>query len=211
LGLTVVVFTAGQLALGELLIRGIHAAQPDFSSCSQEELLQLLLLLADRYGVPKVLAAVSAAFTSIPAAQLQWEALHAVYALPAGCFDLVSCKALLTATCEMLQQELGDLELVWGDPSNSKQQLLLGLPLQALVQLLGDQRTRVASENSVFYTVSKWWEEQQQQRAAQLDLDPQCVREAQQLLQYLRVQVRLEVAYAASVRSAACFAEVLCR
>jgi hypothetical protein len=183
---TVFVLAAGQLALGELLVKGIYAAQPDVSSCSQEELLQLLLL-ADQYGVPKVLAAVSAAFASIPTAQLQWETLHAAYALPAGCFDLESCRGLFAATREKLQQELGDLELVWGDQSNSKQQLLLGLPLQALLQLLSDHRTRVASENSVFFTVSQWWARQQ---PVVMDLDPQHVQEAQQLLQHLRVQVR---------------------
>jgi hypothetical protein len=52
---------AGQLAVGELLLKCMYAAQPDVRSCSQEQLLQLLLL-ADRYGVPKVLAAVTAGF-----------------------------------------------------------------------------------------------------------------------------------------------------
>jgi hypothetical protein len=109
--------------------------------------------------------------------QLQWETLHAVYALPAGCFDLECCKGLFAATCEKLQQELGDLELVWADPSSSKQQLLLGLPLPALLQLLSDHRTRVASENTVFFTISQWWEGRDKQRPVQWD-DPQSVQEA---------------------------------
>jgi hypothetical protein len=193
---------AGQLELGELLVQGMYAAQPDVSSCSQEQLLQLLLL-ADRYGVPKVITAVSAAFASIPAAQLQWETVHAVYALPAGCFDLLSCQGLFEAICGKLQQEVGDLELVWADPSNTKQRLLLRLPLQAFLQLLSDHRTSVASENTVFYTISQWWIEQEEQR--QLGL-----QEALQLLQYLRVQVRVGVAYTAIVRSAACSAVIQC-
>jgi hypothetical protein len=141
---------AGQLALGELLVKGMYG-QPDVSSCSQEQLLQLLLL-ADRYGVPKMLAAVSAAFASIPTEYLQWETVHAIYALPPGCVDMDFCKGLFQATGNRLQHALGDLELIWADRSNSQQQLLTSLPLEALLQLLQDPRTRVASENTVFYS-----------------------------------------------------------
>jgi hypothetical protein len=132
---------AGQLALGELLVKGMYAAQPGISSCSQQQLLQLLLL-ADHYGVPKVLSAVSAASASMPTADLHWETVHALYALPPGCAKVDVCRSLFAATGEKLQQDLGDLELVWADRSSSKQQLLKSLSLGLLLQLLGDHRTR---------------------------------------------------------------------
>jgi hypothetical protein len=174
--------TAGLLAVGELLVKGMYAAQPDFSSCSQEQLLQLLLL-ADRYGVPKVLQAVSSAFARISTSELQWQMLHAVYALPAGCADMDSCKGVYAAVGEKLQQELGDLELVWDDYSDVKPELLLSLPQPALLQLLKDPRTRVASENTVFFTINQWLSGQtaeQQQDEGQL----------RQLLQHVRMTVR---------------------
>jgi hypothetical protein len=143
----VVDVSAGQLTLGELLVRSMYAAQPDVSSCSQQQLLQLLLL-ADRYGVPKVLSAVSTAFASIPTVDLQWEAVHAMYALPPGSAKMDVCNSLFEATGEKLQQDLGDLELVWADRSSSKQQLLKALSLGLPLQLLGDHRTRVACENT---------------------------------------------------------------
>jgi hypothetical protein len=125
----------------------MYAAQPDVTSCSQEQLLKLLLL-ADRYGVPKVLAAVTAAFASITPADLQWSTLLALYALPPGCADLDACKDVFAVAGDKLQQELGDLELTWAD--EAKQQLLLALPQPALLQLLRDDRTRVTSKNTVF-------------------------------------------------------------
>jgi hypothetical protein len=143
----------------------MYAAQPDISSCSQEQLLQLLLL-ADRYGVPKVAAAVTAAFASIPPADLQWNTLLALYALPPGCAELDACKSVFVTAGDKLQQELGDLELTWADAG--KQQLLLDLPQLALLQLLRDDRTRVTSENTVFYTIQRWWVGQQQQPARAL-------------------------------------------
>jgi hypothetical protein len=133
----------------------MYAAQPDLSACSQEQLLQLLLL-ADSYGVPKVLAAAMSAFGSIPQEDLQWETVHALYALPPGCADLDACKGMFAAAGDKLQHVLGDLELVWANAD--KQQLLLGLPQPALLQLLKDARTRVASENTVFYTIEQWWQ-----------------------------------------------------
>uniref|UniRef100_A0A383WDK7 BTB domain-containing protein n=1 Tax=Tetradesmus obliquus TaxID=3088 RepID=A0A383WDK7_TETOB len=131
----------GQLEVGELLVRCMYAAQPDFSSCSQEQLLNLLLL-ADSYGVPKVLAAAAAAFASVAPADLQWQALHALYALPSGCAELDACKPLFAAAGQKLQHELGDLELQ-------------------------DAHTRVASENTVFYTIDRWCRQQQKQQQQQ--------------------------------------------
>jgi hypothetical protein len=190
------VLRAGQLAVGELLVQNIYAAQPDISSCSQEQLLQLLLL-ADRYGVPKVLAAVTAAFASIPPADLQWSTLLALYALPPGCADLDACKSVFAVAGDKLQQELGDLELTWADAE--KEQLLLSLPQPALLQLLQDDRTRVASENTVFYSIHRWWSQQQVQVAVSGAAAP-AEGDMRALLQLVRMQVRGK----ALVQPAAC-------
>jgi hypothetical protein len=174
---------AGQLAVGELLLKCMYAAQPDVSSCSQEQLLQLLLL-ADRYGVPKVVTAVTAAFASIPSADLQWSTLLALYALPPGCAELDACKSVFAVAGDKLQQELGDLELTWA--AAEKRQLLLDLPQPALLQLLRDDRSRVTSENTVFYTIQRWWDGQQQQQ--------------QELLQQLLATVRMLVSFAGTLQ-----------
>jgi hypothetical protein len=173
----------------------MYAAQPDLSACSQMQLLQQLLL-ADRYGVPKVLVAVAAAFASISPAELQWEAVHAVYALPAGSADMDSCKDVYAAVGEKLQAELGDLELVWADNSGTKPDMLVGLPHQALLQLLGDARTCVASEDTVFYTIWQWCIQQEKRqpelwRPVQQEALPwDRVQEVKQLLHHLRIMVR---------------------
>jgi hypothetical protein len=56
----------------------------------------------------------------------------------------------------VLRQELGDLEVVWGD--QQQQQQLLGLPLSALLQVLKDSGTQVASEDTAVYTAARWLE-----------------------------------------------------
>ncbi|KAF6251460.1 hypothetical protein COO60DRAFT_1675745 [Scenedesmus sp. NREL 46B-D3] len=115
-----------------------------------------ILVPSDRYGVPKVLAAAAAAFAGITAVELQWDTVQALYELPAGCADLDACKGLFAAAAQKLQQELGDLELAWAD--HQKSQLLLSLPQPVLLQLLQNPATRVASENTVFYTIERWWQ-----------------------------------------------------
>ena len=60
------------------------------------------------------------------------------------------------------KQELGDLQLVLTEPASRKAQQLLGLRCGALKQLLQDERTRVASENTVFFAILEWYAHQQQ-------------------------------------------------
>ncbi|WIA40918.1 hypothetical protein OEZ86_004578 [Tetradesmus obliquus] len=140
------------------------------------------------YGVPKVIAAAAAAFDSIASADLQWETVQALYALPPGCAELDACKPLFEAAGEKLQDELGDLELAWADAS--KQQLLLGLPQPALLQLLQDDDTRVASENTVFFTISQWCRQQQQpaQQQQQQQQEAVAMSAKHDLLQLVRMQ-----------------------
>jgi hypothetical protein len=51
----------------------MYQAQPTFTDdLSQQQMLQLLML-ADRFEVPKVMAAVLSAFRSLPEQDLEWE------------------------------------------------------------------------------------------------------------------------------------------
>jgi hypothetical protein len=134
---------AGQLELGEVLLQAIYQSQPALTTLSQSQLLHLLVL-ADRYGVNKVLVAAVAALQAVPQADLQWETVLGVYALPPGCTD--ASQPLLPAMQLQLQQQLGDLELAMSD--SQKQQRLLALPHKVLLLLLQDEDTKVASENT---------------------------------------------------------------
>jgi hypothetical protein len=163
-----------------MLVQNMYAAVPDLSACSQKMLLQLLLL-ADSYGVPKVLAAAAAEFACIAAKNLHWDVVQALQELPAGCADLETCKGLFETAQQKLQYELGDLELVWAD--SEKQQLLLELPQPLLLQLLSDPTTRVTSENTVFYTIERWW--QHHSRAYSL----RSLKEITPLVRLIRMQV----------------------
>jgi hypothetical protein len=60
------------------------------------------------------------------------------------------------AAADALQHTLGDLELVFAD--DKKRQLLVDLPQAALLQLLRDERTRVASENTAAHAVLEWFD-----------------------------------------------------
>jgi hypothetical protein len=144
---------AGQLEVGRLLLRCMYQQQPDLSSTEQGTLLQLLVL-ADRYAVPAAVAAVGRAFKDCPAADLQCETVRGAYSLPATCADNAAFADVFKAAADALQHTLGDLELVFAD--EQKQQLLLGLPHAALLQLLRDERTRVASENTAAHAVLEW-------------------------------------------------------
>jgi hypothetical protein len=141
--LSAALLLAGQLELGELLLKAVYQSQPDLGTISQVQLLQLMAL-ADRYGVSKVLIAAVATLQAVPQADLQWETVLGVYALPPGCTD--ACKPLMPAMQQQLQQELGDLELVLSDSQKGRR--LLALPHKVLLLLLQDNETKVASENT---------------------------------------------------------------
>eukprot|EP00775_Hariotina_reticulata_P002661 gene2661-2961_t len=123
----------GQLELGKLLVKGMYYSELYVAGLTQQQLLQVLLL-ADRYEVPRFLAAVSTALESIPSAELQWNTAMAVYNLPPGCAELEACESLYTAAAAArCSRQLGDLELVWHDQEDELMwQQLLGLPHQAL-------------------------------------------------------------------------------
>jgi hypothetical protein len=131
----------------------MYQQQPDLSSTKQAILVQLLVL-ADRYAVPAAVAAAGRAFKDCPAADLQWEAVCGACSLPASCAENAAFADVYSAAADVLQHTLGDLELVFAD--DEKQQLLVDLPHSALLQLLRDERTRVASENTAAHAVLEW-------------------------------------------------------
>jgi hypothetical protein len=144
---------AGQLELGRLLLRCMYQQQPDLSGTEQAILVQLLVL-ADRYAVPAAVAAVGRAFKDCSASDFQWKAVCGAYSLPATCADNAAFADVYKAAADALQHALSDLELVFADAK--KRQLLVELPHAALVQLLRDERTRVASENTAAHAVLEW-------------------------------------------------------
>jgi hypothetical protein len=171
---------AGQLDLAQLLVKGMYQAQPTVAkqlSHSQLLQLQLLLLLADRFEVPKVQAAVLEAFSAVPAEQLEYQTAQDLLCLPDSCAQQPGVSAVQRLALQRLQQDLGDLEVTWN--SEQLQQQLLQLPFRALLQLLQHDDTKVASENTVVYTVQQWYQHQ-----------PEAQRSEEQLKQLLQ-QVRM--------------------
>jgi hypothetical protein len=166
---------------------GIYQNQPTIAdNLSQQQLLQLMML-ADLFGVPKVLAAAAAALAAVLAAgQLDWDTALQLLQLPQSCVLQPDFRAVHEpAVSRMMQpdfraahepavsrmmhpdfraahepavsrmmQQLGDLEKVWA--SDALQQLLLALPFDVLLQLLQHEDTRVATENTVVFTIQRW-------------------------------------------------------
>jgi hypothetical protein len=171
----------GQLDLGERLITAMYSSSPQLADLSDEQLLQLAAL-ADCYGVTKVLTAAAAQLQKKDVQDIPLATAAAVFRLPEPCLQLGALSQLHKLAGDKLQQELGDLEVVWGD--KDKQQLLLALPFGALLQLLRDDRTRVASEDTAVYTAQRWLvhnpaagagsTEWQQQQLAQVLRLPHC-------------------------------------
>jgi hypothetical protein len=133
-------------------LAGMYQAEPTITdSLSQAQLLQLMLL-ADCFGCPKVVAVATAAFSAVTVQRLEWDTALQLLCLPRSCAQQQEFKALQVTAVKRLQQQLGDLEQVWAD--DELQQQLLALPYEVLLQLL--QVTCVASENTVVYTIERW-------------------------------------------------------
>jgi hypothetical protein len=145
----------GQLELGRRLITAMYSSSPDLSDLEAPQLLQLLTL-AECYGVCKVITAAADQLHKLTVETMPLEVAAAVFGLPEGCLGLEQLSPVVHTALDKLQEELGDLEESWGN--TKKQQLLLGLPLDALRYLLWDGRTRVASEDTAVYTAARWLE-----------------------------------------------------
>ena len=148
----------GQLPIGEALIKAMYEKKPDLSALSQQQQLQLLQL-ADAYSVHKVSFAACSSLSSLSEEGIDMATAVAIFDLPGTCKQLKPYSSLKEAAAGYLQEQFGDLEIVWGGVGEEKEQLqqqLLGLSFSALYQLLSDERTKVASEDTIYYTVARW-------------------------------------------------------
>jgi hypothetical protein len=159
----------------------MYQARPSITSnLSQQQLLQLMLL-ADRFAVRKVMAAAAAALVAVPADQLDWDTALQLLQLPWSCVLQPDFKAAHKMAVQRIIQQLGDLEKVWA--SEALQQLLLALPFDVLQQLLQHDETRVATENTVVFTIERW---QRAQAATQCRPPPD--EQVQQLVHLARMR-----------------------
>jgi hypothetical protein len=133
----------------------MYSSSPDLSDLEAPQLMQLVAL-AQRYGVVKVVAAAATQLRQLTIGTMPLATAAAVIESPEACRALGVLQPVYKTAASKLQHELGDLEVVWGDVN--KRSDLLGLPLGALLQLLGDERTRVASEDTILFTAAKWLE-----------------------------------------------------
>jgi hypothetical protein len=169
----------GQLELGRRLITSMYSSSPDLSDLDALQLMQLVTL-AECYGVGKVVEDAAGQLHELTVQSMPLEIAAAVFELPEACLELEAVQQVQQAAADKLQQELGDLEVVWGD--EGKRQALKELPYGALLRLLGDRRTRVASEDTVVYTALNWFrtkaaspgKQLQQQQLAAVFCLPHC-------------------------------------
>ncbi|KAF6262080.1 hypothetical protein COO60DRAFT_1458818 [Scenedesmus sp. NREL 46B-D3] len=113
---------------------------------TQQQLLQVLLL-ADRFEVPKVLAAVAAPLLhAMQSPDVDWDIVLQLLQLPSSCACQEPFSAMQQLAMQRLQQQLGDLEEVWA--SDTLQQQLVQLPHAALLQLLQHKGTRTVMPQS---------------------------------------------------------------
>lgn len=169
----------GQVDTAMRLIQCLYQKAPAVSDLNQQQLLQLLLL-ADRFEVPKVQAAVFHAIKALSVDKFEWDTALALLDLPFAPNDQPDHKQVVAAAEEKLLQQLGDLEMVWGD--EQLQGKLLNLPHAALLHLLQHDETRVASESTVVYTILLWWAKQEQ------SYRNSHVQQLKQLMQQVRMQ-----------------------
>jgi hypothetical protein len=153
---------AGQAEMGRRLVRAMYEDAPSFDDLGSEQQVRLLRL-ADRYGAPKVAKAAAAAgidVADMSSQGLAWAAVRAAF--PAASYAAAEslpppAAALRQYAADALQELFGDLEAVWASVDEGEQRSsLLALPFEALKALLEDDRTRVASENTVAHTIERW-------------------------------------------------------
>jgi hypothetical protein len=120
---------------------------------SQQDLLRMAAA-ADAFELQRAMAACLTQLAGLPVEQLEWATITGAFTLPDGVAGHDSSNQLRQQAQARLQQELGDLELTLQD--EAKRQQLERLPHAALLALLQDERTRVASEGTAVAAVALW-------------------------------------------------------
>jgi hypothetical protein len=107
-----------------------------------------VLQLADRFGAPRAAAAACRLLCATPPSSLDWSAVSAAYRLPAALRELTDFAAVMDWVRHGMMARLGDLEAALGDEEARRK--LAALPFEAVVELLTNDGTRAASENSCY-------------------------------------------------------------
>jgi hypothetical protein len=91
---------------------------------------------------------------------IEWDIVLQVLQLPESITQQQQFQHVLQLAADRLQEVLGDLEEVWWDQQSQPAELLKRLPFDCIVRLLSHPDTRVSSENTVVYTIERWFEAQ---------------------------------------------------
>lgn len=175
-----------QLPAAEAVVAALYGVPNGLRDLELPQLVDAVVI-ADRIGAPAVVEQAALDLTFAVSAKSLTLVLEALSALPAwpACLQPVLLPVLQRANLPdmpaadvsrvlcMLLAVLGDVEAAWAD--RQLQELLLALPLPALQLLLSSDRLRVASEDTVLYTASKYVAAQQEggkRIAAQAALAP---------------------------------------
>lgn len=156
----------------------MYDKQPQLSDLSQQQLIALLLL-ADRFEVPKVQIAALDVFRTLSIDDLQWDTALSLLDLPSSFSNLRSCKQVCELAIAKVMQNLADLEEVWAD--KQLQDELLSLPHAALLRLVQHDELRAFHERTVVYTILQWWDRNKSLRTVTTD-------HLKQLMQEVRMQ-----------------------
>lgn len=107
-----------------------------------------MLQLADRFQAPRAAAAATRLLLATPPAAADWAAVAAAYALPPGARELPALSAAAGWAREAVRSALGDLEAALRQEEAARK--LRALPLAGVVELLEDDNTAAASENTAY-------------------------------------------------------------
>lgn len=113
-----------------------------------------VLLLADRLDVPRCSAAAGKYLFS---GTLEWETVISLCSLPASCSELPTLQLLYQKACDMVQEQLGDLDATLCDRQLT--QHLLSLPYQAFRALMSNGSTSATTEYMIFRACDAWLQE----------------------------------------------------
>jgi hypothetical protein len=141
---------AGQFEVGTALVKGMYGIQVQLTQVQQLQLLQL----AESYNVGQIVHATSQTLGSLSPDQLEWSTTVEIYRLPETCAANPAYAAVYSIAAAKLHKDLGDLEMC--NRRGTGVTRLTQLPFAGLKQLLSDERTAVASEDTVWTAVHMW-------------------------------------------------------
>ncbi len=147
--ITLRVSSQEEMAAAQAMVQAMYQRRlPD--GLSQQQ-LTTMLRLADMYDVGVCAAACAEALSK---QELEPDTVMQVLHLSSAYADAPASSSLFDKAADQLQQEFGDLELAWTD--EQAQERFLALPLKGVELLLGDNRTRVAYENTALVAATAW-------------------------------------------------------